>query len=61
MNENDQLEYNDALVYFASMIQKYGSKQVLMDFQTSYPAYFHQLKHDITMFPVKPVAALLKR
>ena len=61
MNENEQLEYNDALVAFASIIQSTGVAKVLMDFQTHYPEHFLSIQRSIGKFPAKPVAALLRK
>jgi DNA-binding HxlR family transcriptional regulator len=61
MTEHEQLEYNDALVSFASLIQTKGANKVLLDFQTHYPAYFHELQQSIPKLPQKPMAALLRK
>ena len=61
MTENETLEYNDALVYFASIIQQYGVKRVLVDLQAHYPKAFMEIKNNIDTYPDKPVAALLRR
>lgn len=59
--ELKQLEYNDALVNFASLLQQYGVKRVLMDFQMHYPGYFMEIKNAINSYPNKPAAALLRK
>jgi hypothetical protein len=61
VTENELLEYNDALVGFASIVQQYGMQQVLVDFQASYPHFFKQLQQTTPKFPDKPVAALLRK
>jgi hypothetical protein len=61
MTEHEQLEYNDALVAFASIIQQHGMQQVLLDFQASYPYFFRELQQTTPKFPDKPVAALLRK
>lgn len=61
MTENETLEYNDALVYFASIIQQYGVKRVLLDLQANYPQVFLNIKQNIHSYPEKPVAALLRQ
>lgn len=61
MTEHQQLEYNDALVNFASIMQSHGVQRVLMDFQTHYPEYFLAMQRNIGKFPAKPTAALLRK
>lgn len=61
MTEHEQLEYNDALVAFASIIQQQGISRVLMDFQMSYPEAFLDIQRNIGKFPAKPAAALLRK
>lgn len=61
MTENEQLEYNDALVMFASAIKQHGVERVLMDFQQHYPEYFLNIQRNIGKFPAKPAAALLRK
>ena len=61
MTEHEQLEYNDALVAFASIIQTRGLQQVLMDFQQHYPEHFLNIQRNIGKFPAKPAAALLRK
>lgn len=61
MTEPEQLEYNDALVAFASLIQTHGATKVLLDFQTHYPAYFQEMRQGVTTLPAKPMAALLRK
>jgi hypothetical protein len=61
MTENDQLEYNDAIVSFNSIITQYGISRVLMDFQLSYPETFLNIQRNIGKFPAKPTAALLRK
>lgn len=61
MNEEDQLRYNDVLVDLASMMQQYGVRRVMSDFQAHYPGFFQELKVQINRFPEKPVAALLRK
>ena len=61
MTELKQLEYNDGLVNFASLLQQHGVKRVLMDFQMHYPGYFMEIKNAINSYPNKPAAALLRK
>ena len=61
MTEHEQLEYNDALVAFASIISTKGIQQVLMDFQQHYPEHFLTIQRNIGKFPAKPAAALLRK
>ena len=61
MTEHEQLEYNDALVAFASIIQAKGIQQVLMDFQQHYPEHFLAIQRNIGKYPAKPAAALLRK
>jgi len=61
MTEHEQLEYNDALVSFASIIKQEGVSRVLMDFQMSYPEAFLDIQRNIGKFPAKPAAALLRK
>lgn len=61
MTEHEQLEYNDALVSFASLIQTKGATRVLLDFQTHYPAFFQEVQKTIGTLPKKPMAALLRK
>jgi hypothetical protein len=61
MNEEEQLRYNDLLVDLASLMQQYGARRVMSDFQSHYPAFFQELKVQINRFPEKPVAALLRK
>ena len=61
MTEHEQLEYNDALVAFASLIQTKGADKVLLDFQAHYPAYFKEIKESLTKIPSKPMAVLLRK
>jgi hypothetical protein len=61
MTEPEQLEYNDALVSFASIIKQEGVSRVLMDFQMSYPEAFLDIQRNIGKFPAKPAAALLRK
>ena len=61
MTELKQLEYNDGLVNFASLLQQHGVKRVLMDFQMHYPGYFMEIKNAINTYPNKPAAALLRK
>jgi hypothetical protein len=61
MTENEQLEYNDAVVGFASIMQQHGVNKVLMDFQTNFPAFFKEMQSNLPKFPAKPVAALLRK
>lgn len=59
--ELDQLEYNDAIVGFVSIINQTGAQKVLRDLQAFYPGFFDELKAQIARFPEKPVAALLRK
>jgi len=61
MTENEQLEYNDAIVSFNSIIRQYGVSRVLMDFQIAYPEAFLDMQRNIGKFPAKPAAALLRK
>ena len=61
MTEHEQLEYNDALVAFASIISTKGIQKVLMDFQQHYPEAFLNIQRNIGKFPAKPAAALLRK
>ena len=61
MTENEQLEYNDALVYFASIIKQHGVRRVLLDLQAHYPKVFLDIKQNIDTYPDKPVAVLLRK
>jgi hypothetical protein len=61
MTEHEQLEYNDAIVAFASIVQQQGVSRVLMDFQMSYPEVFLDIQRNIGKFPAKPTAALLRK
>ena len=61
MTENEQLEYNDAIVSFNSIITQYGVSRVLMDFQIAYPEAFLDMQRNIGKFPAKPAAALLRK
>ncbi|CAB4240617.1 hypothetical protein UFOVP39_24 [uncultured Caudovirales phage] len=61
MIEEEQLQYNDLLVELASLMQQYGTRRVMMDFQTHYPAFFQEMKVQINRFPEKSVAALLRK
>ncbi len=61
MTEHEQLEYNDALVYFASIIQTHGIQKVLMDFQQHYPEHFLNIQRNIGKYPAKPAAALFRK
>ena len=58
--ETDQLEYNDAIVSFVSIINQHGAQKVLRDLQVYYPGFFEEVKVQIARFPEKPVAALLR-
>jgi len=59
--ETEQLEYNDSIVAFVSTINQYGAQKVLHDLQAYYPGFFDEIKIQINRFPVKPVAALLRK
>ncbi len=59
--ETEQLEYNDSIVAFVSTINQYGAQKVLHDLQAYYPGFFDEIKVQINRFPVKPVAALLRK
>ena len=59
--ETEQLEYNDSTVAFVSTINQYGAQKVLHDLQAYYPGFFDEIKIQINRFPVKPVAALLRK
>jgi hypothetical protein len=59
--ETDQLEYNDAIVSFVSIINQHGARKVLRDLQMYYPGFFEEVKVQIARFPEKPVAALLRK
>jgi hypothetical protein len=61
MTEHEQLEYNDAIVAFASIIQQHDVSRVLMDFQMAYPEVFLKVQRNIGKFPAKPTAALLRK
>jgi hypothetical protein len=61
MTEHEQLEYNDALVGLASIIQQQGVKRVLMDMQIAFPQVFNEIKDNIQRFPAKPAPALLRK
>jgi hypothetical protein len=61
MTESEQLDYNDTLVDFTSLIMHYGAARVLMDLQSSFPELFEEIKTQIVRFPKQPVAALLRR
>ena len=61
MTEPEQLEYNDALVHFASIIKQEGINRVLMDFQMCFPDAFLDIQRNIGKFPAKPTAALLRK
>lgn len=61
MTEEQQLHYNDFQVELASMIQQYGVRRVMTDFQSHYPAFFDELKIQINRLPEKPIAALLRK
>ena len=61
MTEHEQLEYNDAIVAFASIIQQHDVKRVLMDMQIAFPQVFNEIKDNIQRFPIKPVPALLRK
>lgn len=59
--ELDELEYNDAIVSFVSIINQRGAQRVLRDLQIYYPGFFDEIKIQINRFPDKPVAALLRK
>jgi len=59
--ETEQLEYNDSIVSFVSSVNQYGAQKVLHDLQAFYPGFFDEIKVQINRFPVKPVAALLRK
>lgn len=59
--ELDHLEYNDSIVNFISSINQHGAQKVLHDVQAYYPGFFDEIKIQINRFPVKPVAALLRK
>lgn len=61
MTEQDQLNYNDFLVELASMIQQYGVRRIMTDFQEHYPAFFQELRVQVNRLPERPVAALLRK
>jgi hypothetical protein len=61
MTEHEQLEYNDALVAFASIIKQHDVSRVLMDFQMAFPEPFLEMQRNIGKFPAKPAAALLRK
>lgn len=61
MTETELLDYNDVLVDFASLIQKYGFRRVLVDFQVAYPDFFEELKVQANRLPQKPLPVLLKK
>jgi len=61
MTANEQLDYNDAIVSFNSIIIQYGVSRVLMDFQIAYPEAFLDMQRNIGKFPAKPAAALLRK
>jgi hypothetical protein len=61
VTENELLDYNDALVDFASLAQKYGFRRVLIDFQAAYPDFFEEMKAQANRLPEKPMAVLLKK
>ena len=61
MTEEEQLRYNDFMVDFASIIQQYGVRRVMTDFQSHYPAFFDEVKIQINRLPEKPIAALLRK
>jgi len=59
--ETELLEYNDSIVGFVSIINQHGAQRVLHDLQAYYPGFFEEIKVQINRFPVKPVAALLRK
>jgi hypothetical protein len=61
MTETELLDYNDVLVDFASLIQKYGFRRVLIDFQAAYPDFFEEMKTQANRLPEKPMPVLFKK
>lgn len=60
--EQEQLSYNDVLVDLNSLLEQYGTREVLKDFRTSYPAMFEELSVQIgRLGSDAKVAALLRR
>lgn len=61
MTENEQLQYNDALVDLAGILSKYGCDRVASDFQINFPMAFLDLRKSMNKQPEKPLAALLRK
>lgn len=61
MTESELIDYNETIVDFAALINQYGMRRILMDFQSYYPDFFEEMKVQINRFPDKPVAALLRK
>ena len=59
--ELEQLEYDDALVAFNSIIEQFGARQVLLDYKNAYPEQYKELHTQINRnSPPNQIAALLR-
>lgn len=54
----EQMQYEDALVMFHSIMEQYGCRTVLKDFKDAFPAMFEEMK--VQIHRVQQKAALLR-
>lgn len=54
----EQMQYEDALVMFHSVLEQYGCRTVLKDFKDAFPKMFEEMK--VQIHRVQPTAALLR-
>jgi len=61
MTESDKLQYNESLSDFSSLIQEYGARKVVQDFNTYFPKQSNELVFEMNSFKRgQRIAALLK-
>jgi len=61
MNDNEQIQYNETLSDFSSLIQEYGAKEVAADFYVYFPQQCQAFVREVVDIKRgKRIAALLK-